>query len=104
MNLIGIQVSHAKWGIGRIIAQEGVCLTVEFPDTTTRFIYPDAIGKFIKATDPNVQAAILQEIEDTKAAAIAQQKAAEAAKQLEIDKQIVVKKDKTCGSRVEIVV
>lgn len=57
MDLIGIQVSHSQWGIGTIIAHEGICLTVAFPDTTKRFIYPNAIGTHIQATDPSIHSA-----------------------------------------------
>lgn len=66
MNLIGIKVSHAKWGVGTIIAHQGICLSVEFAETTTRFIYPDAIGQFIQATDPDIQAAIIADIQAAK--------------------------------------
>ena len=83
MNLIGIQVSHAQWGVGKIIAHDEITLTVEFPGKTARFIYPTAIGTNIQATDPSVQAAILQDIEDAKVGAIAQQKAEEEAKKAE---------------------
>ena len=72
MDLIGIQVSHAMWGVGTIVAHEGVCLSVELVDVTKPFIYPDAIGKFISATDPSVQAAILADIQAAKEAKQAQ--------------------------------
>ena len=74
MELIGIQVSHSQWGNGQIIAHDGKVLTVEFPGKITRFIYPDAIGTHIQATDSAIHAAILQDIEDAKAAEIAKQK------------------------------
>ena len=80
MSLIGIQVSHAQWGAGKIIAHDGKILTVEFPGKITRFIYPDAIGTHIQATDPIVHAAILRDIARAQAEAIAQQKAVEEAK------------------------
>ena len=73
MDLIGIQVSHAMWGVGTIVAHEGVCLSVEFADVTKPFIYPEAIGKFISATDPSVQAAILADIQAAKEAKQAQE-------------------------------
>lgn len=73
MDLIGIQVSHAMWGVGTIVAHKGVCLSVEFADVTKPFIYPDAIGKFISAIDPSVQAAILADIQATKNTKQAQQ-------------------------------
>lgn len=69
MDLIGIQVMHSQWGIGKIITHDGVCLTIAFSDTTKRFIYPDAIGKYIQATDPNVHAAIVADIQSAKEAA-----------------------------------
>lgn len=100
MNLIGIQVSHAQWGVGQIIAHDEITLTVEFLEKAIRFLYPSAIGTHIQATDPAVHAAILQEIEDAKASVIAQQKAAEEAKQAAIQKQIDAAAAKKSSSKV----
>lgn len=86
MELIGIQVSHSQWGNGQIIAHDGKVLTVEFPGKITRFIYPDAIGTHIQATDSAIHAAILQDIEDAKAAEIAKQKEIEETKRAELER------------------
>ena len=86
MELIGIQVSHSQWGNGQIIAHDGKVLTVEFPGKITRFIYPDAIGTHIQATDSAIHAAILQDIEDAKAAEIAKQKEIEETKHAELER------------------
>lgn len=87
MDLIGIQVSHAMWGVGTIVAHEGVCLRVEFADVTKPFIYPDAIGKFISAIDPSVQAAILADIQAAKAAVEEAKRAAEEATRIKAEEE-----------------
>lgn len=69
MYLVGVKVRHANFGIGEIKACSGNYLTIEFSSKTSKFIYPDAFEKFIKAEDADVQASIIKEINDTKAAA-----------------------------------
>lgn len=88
MDLIGIQVSHSQWGIGTIVAHEGICLTVAFPDATKRFIYPAAIGQHIQAVDPDIHAAIVADIQAEARKEVEAAKAAEEAKRAEIEKQI----------------
>lgn len=88
MSLIGIEVYHREWKAGKIIAHEGRIVTVKFAERDIRFDLRNAIGIHIQATDPVVHAAILQEIKDAEAAKVAQQKAAEEAKHVAIQKQI----------------
>jgi len=80
MDLTGIKVKHSVFGIGEIKACAGNYLTIEFPSKTSKFIYPDAFEKFIKAEDAEVQAAIIKEINDAKAAAEQKRLAEEAAR------------------------
>lgn len=80
MELIGLKVKHTVFGVGEIKACGGNCITVEFPAKTSKFIYPDAFEKFIKAEDAEVQSAIIKEINDTKAAAEQKRLAEEAAR------------------------
>lgn len=69
MELIGLKVKHAVFCIGTITEKGGNYITVEFTAKTTKFVYPDAFEKFIKAEDPAVQQAISDKINDAKAAA-----------------------------------
>lgn len=80
MELIGLNVKHAVFGVGTITKQDDNCITVEFAARTTKFVYPDAFEKFIKAEDPAVQQAIADEINDAKAAAKQKRQAEEAAR------------------------
>lgn len=78
MELIGLKVKHAVFGIGTITEKDGNYITVEFAAKTTKFIYPDAFEKFIKAEDPAVQQAIADEINNATAAAEQKRHAEEA--------------------------
>ncbi len=69
MNLIGIRVKHAVFGVGTITELVGNCITVEFSAKTTKFIYPDSFEKFIKAENADIQASIIKSIIDANAAA-----------------------------------
>ena len=49
MELIGLKVKHTVFGVGTITEKGGNYITVEFAAKTTKFVYPDAFEKFIKA-------------------------------------------------------
>lgn len=78
--MVGIKVKHPVFGVGTITAQDDKYLTVEFANKTSRFIYPDAFEKFIKAEDPSVQDEIIRNINDAKVKAEQKRKADEAAR------------------------
>lgn len=80
MELIGLKVKHTVFGVGTITEKDGNYITVEFAVKTTKFVYPDAFEKFIKADEPSVQQAITDEINDAKAAAEQKRQAEEAAR------------------------
>lgn len=80
MELIGLKVKHAVFGVGTITEKDSNYITVEFAAKTTKFVYPDAFEKFIKAEDPAVQQAIADEINDAKAATKQKRQAEEAAR------------------------
>ena len=69
MELIGLKVKHTVFGAGVITEMEGKYITVEFVAKTTKFVYPDAFEKFIKAEDSTVQQTILDSINSAKACA-----------------------------------
>lgn len=80
MELIGLKVKHAVFGIGTITKKDGNYITVEFAAKTTKFVYPDAFEKFIKAEDAAVQQAIMDGINEAKVAAEQKRQAEEAAR------------------------
>ena len=67
--MIGKKVKHTMWGTGIITAYDGAYITVEFATKTTKFQFPDAFEKFIKAEDPGVQESIIKSIQEAKHAA-----------------------------------
>ena len=80
MELIGLKVKHTVFGAGVITEMEGNYITVEFAAKTTKFVYPDAFEKYIKAEDTAVQQTIVDSIIDAKAAAEQKRQAEEAAR------------------------
>lgn len=64
--MIGTKVKHAVFGSGIITEFDGSYITVEFATKTSKFIYPDAFEKFIKAEDETVQKTILENIQAAK--------------------------------------
>jgi hypothetical protein len=92
MKMEGLLVKHKTLGTGTITKFDGKFLTVSFETKVSMFQFPAAFTTFIQAADPADQTAILQEIENAKAAVIEQQKASEEAKRAEIENETPVKK------------
>lgn len=67
MELIGIKVNHAVFGTGVVTEKANNYITVEFAAKTSKFIFPDAFEKFIKAEDADFQKAIIDSINEAKA-------------------------------------
>ena len=68
MDLIGMKVKHKVFGEGTVTACEEAndgtkssYITVEFAAKTSKFLYPDALGKFITAVDEEVNNQLLSE-------------------------------------------
>ena len=80
MELIGLKVKHNVFGAGMISEMEGNYITVEFAAKTSKFVYPGAFEKFIKAEDPIVQQAITDSINEAKIAAEQKRQAEEVAR------------------------
>lgn len=80
MELIGLKVKHNVFGAGVITETDGNYIMVEFVAKTTKFIYPDAFEKFIKAEDATVQQTIVDGINDAKTAVEQKRQAEEAAR------------------------
>ena len=68
MDLSNIKVQHNMLGVGTVIEFDRQYITVQFADKTSKFIYPDAFDKFLKAEDPNVQEAIMADVFSVKQA------------------------------------
>lgn len=81
MNLLNQKITHKMLGSGTIVTQDEQYITIEFASKVSKFSYPapDTFVKFLTAEDPAVQAAILQEAADAKAAQEAEKLAAEEA-------------------------
>lgn len=64
MRLMGEIVRHSIYGAGEVVDQSDTMITVRFPAKDAKFQYPnpDTFMKFLKAENPDVQAAILDEI------------------------------------------
>ena len=55
MNLKGKQVINCVFGEGTVINQDETYITVEFISKTSKFVYPEAFERFLKAKDETVQ-------------------------------------------------
>ena len=71
MDLVGAKARHKAFGSGTITAfepsnAEGTSgyVTVEFAAKTSKFLYPDAFGKFIVLEDEEANAKIVSAVED----------------------------------------
>ena len=62
LDLSKIKVQHNMLWVDTVIEFDRQYITVQFADKTSKFIYPDAFDKFLKAEDPNVQEAIMADI------------------------------------------
>lgn len=78
--MVGKKVKHTVFGVGEITEFDGNYLTVAFASKTSKFIYPDAFEKFIKAEDESLQDKILKDIAAAKEAAEQRRIEEEAAK------------------------
>lgn len=65
MDLLNVKVKHPLFGVGNVTEVEDNYVTVQFAAKLSKFIYPDAFEKFIKAEDATIQKTIM----DTVAAA-----------------------------------
>ena len=66
MNVSGKQVSHSKFGEGKIVEQSETAIQIEFAKETKTFQYPNCFEKFISFVGKDVPTEILEEIETLK--------------------------------------
>lgn len=71
MDLVGKKVRHKAFGAGTIVAFDPATaennsgyVTVEFAAKASKFLYPDAFGKFIVLEDEEAHAKIVSAVED----------------------------------------
>lgn len=62
MNLLNIKVKHTVFGVGTVTETGDTYVTVQFAAKRSKFVYPDAFEKFIKAEDSVIQETILNDI------------------------------------------
>jgi hypothetical protein len=68
MDLLHIKVTHTVFGVGTVTEFDGKYTTVQFAHKSSKFPYPDAFEKFIKAEDSAVQESIMNDIVTAKRA------------------------------------
>lgn len=62
MDLLNIKVKHAVFGVGTVTEVDDKYVTVQFAAKSSKFAYPGAFEKFIKAEDSAIQETILNDI------------------------------------------
>lgn len=62
MDLLNIKVKHTVFGVGTVTEVDDKYVTVQFAAKSSKFAYPDAFEKFIKAEDSAIQETILNDI------------------------------------------
>jgi len=80
MDLLGKKIKHKAFGVGTVSGQDESHITIDFPAKTSTFVYPTAFENFLTADDPDIQKAVLAEIQAAKDAIAAAKAAEEAAR------------------------
>ncbi len=60
MNLRNKQVIHETFGEGNVVEHEGAVMIVEFECGTKRFLFPDAMGTFLRLVDRDIAVEVKQ--------------------------------------------
>lgn len=65
MNILNEEIEHGTFGKGKVIGQEAERLSVKFSEQygTKQFVYPDAFEKYLKLGNPNIEMAVLKELD-----------------------------------------
>lgn len=66
MNLINEKITHKVFGKGLIVDHDDAFITIDFENDTKKFVYPDALGNFIKLKDRKVAKSLEDILEKTK--------------------------------------
>ncbi len=64
MDLKNKKIKHVQFGDGTVVSQEAQRITVQFSEQygTKQFVYPDAIGKYLKLYDADLEIAVMKEL------------------------------------------
>jgi hypothetical protein len=62
MDLLNIKVKHTVFGVGTVTEVDDKYVTVQFAAKSSKFAYPDAFEKFLKAENSAIQETILNDI------------------------------------------
>ena len=62
--LIGEEVLHKKWSKGKIKSIEGKYMIVDFGTKEVKFLFPDAIDKFLKMEDENIKDKVMKQFKN----------------------------------------
>lgn len=82
IELLGVNIKHKSFGVGKVIEQTDTYLKIEFPVGTKQFQFPEAFEKFLQCENSNIQNIVLEElaIKKEKEAEIKRQKQEEQAR------------------------
>ncbi|MFT3950742.1 MAG: hypothetical protein QM689_02050 [Oscillospiraceae bacterium] len=62
MDLLNIKVKHTVFGVGTVTEVDDKYITVQFAAKSSKFAYPDAFEKFIKAENSAIQETVLNDM------------------------------------------
>ena len=62
IELLGVNIKHKSFGVGKVIEQTDTYLKIEFPVGTKQFQFPEAFEKFLQCENSNIQNIVLEEL------------------------------------------
>lgn len=98
MDLLNKKVKHAIFGVGTVTEFSDKYITIQFAEKTSKFVYPDAFEKFLKAEDSAVHEVILNNIAAAKQAEEEKHQEELAARKAEEDKRLAEEAEKRLKS------
>lgn len=54
IELLGVNIKHKSFGVGKVIEQTDTYLKIEFPVGTKQFQFPEAFEKFLQCENSNI--------------------------------------------------
>ena len=85
IELLGVNIKHKSFGVGKVIEQTDTYLKIEFPVGTKQFQFPEAFEKFLQCENSNIQNIVLEEL------AIKKEKEAEIKRQKQVEQARLIK-------------
>lgn len=99
MNLEGMKVTHKVFGEGIVTEFDNKYITIQFAAKSSKFTYPDAFKKFIKAENAEIQEAIMNDISESKRAEDEKRQAEIAAHKAEQERKAIERQATTSTKR-----